>query len=314
MFAGLLRRKPVLGERLLNRLLVALAVLVVVSIAAFAAYYYTDRQTPAQGPTPMDNSIAQLEQAVTESPDAIEARLLLANAYFAAERYADAAAQYQAAVTIDDKSTLAHFGLGQALLETGDLAGATANFQKIIDISAGADIAGDLVGGSYLFIGQMALDQGRPDEAIAALKEATRIDRGDADALYLLGRAYVVKGSFDEALPLLKRAVAFVPDFGEAYTQMALAYDGKGMANEARYARAMAAYAAGQLDQARADLEAVTAALPSFADGFVGLGLVREQLGQREAAAQAYQKAVELEPENFNARAGLGRLGALQTN
>jgi len=49
----------------------------------------------------------------------------------------------------------------------------------------------------------------------------------------------------------------------------------------------------------------------TLVQGHVGLGLVHETQGQRELALNAYEEAFRLDPDNFNARAGLTRLGAL---
>jgi tetratricopeptide (TPR) repeat protein len=107
------------------------------------------------------------------------------------------------------------------------------------------------------------------------------------------------------------KAVAFVPDFGDAYDVLAMAYDQKGMPGEARYARGMKAYSQGRLDAAAKELEAAGTASPAFAPAFAGLGLVREKQGKKDAAAIAFETAMSIDAANFNARSGLARLGKL---
>jgi len=115
-------------------------------------------------------------------------------------------------------------------------------------------------------------------------------------------------GKLDEAAGALAQAVLFVPDFTEAYEQLALVYDEKGASGEALYARGMVAYSTGKLDEAAEQLQAATRASPTLAEAFAGLGLVREVQGQGDAAVAAYRQALHLNPENFNARSGLARL------
>lgn len=289
-----------------------LALLVFGSVVAFAIYYYMDRRVGSTGPTPIEMQTAQLEQAVRDYPDVIGPRLALGDYYYTGGRFKESAEQYEAALTIDEENILGLWGLGRALVAAGDPEGATVSFQKIIDAAKEADIRGDLVGAAFFFMGKIALDKGNVDEAIELLKNAVAIDRADADSIYLLGAAYVAKGSYDEALPLLSRAVVFVPDFSDAYGQMVIAYTGKGLAVEARYAKGMQLFSQGKLSEAAKELEAVIASKPQYAEAFVGLGLVREKQGQRDAAIRAYSQTLQLQPDNFAARYGLVRLGVVQ--
>ncbi len=288
-----------------------LAGLLVLAVVGFAIFYTVDRRVDP-GPAPLDNQIDWAEGAVKEDPNALQPRLVLAEAYYVAGRFRDSASQYEAALVIDDKSMLASWGLGRALLKTGDSAGAATSFQKIVQASENSDIRGDLLGGAYYFLAQIALDDKRVDDAIALARNAVLIDRADADALQLLGAAYVAKGSYDQALPLLLRAVTFVPDFAEAYEQMAIAYDAKGMKTEARYARAMKSYSQGDYAKAEKELNAVVSSDHKYADAFVGLGLTYEKQGKKDKAGTAYLQALEIQSDNFNARNGALRVGALK--
>jgi tetratricopeptide (TPR) repeat protein len=122
-----------------------------------------------------------------DDPTNITNRIVLADLYFARQRYEDAATQYGEALAVNDKSTLAHVGLGRALMESGDFAAAAENFQAVIDLSKEEDISGKLVQSSYYYLGSIAMEQGKPDEAVEQFKQATTMERTDSDAWYLLG-------------------------------------------------------------------------------------------------------------------------------
>jgi tetratricopeptide (TPR) repeat protein len=295
---------------LLDRAILWSAILLVVSIAAFGTYYYLGQQgsSPPTDQEIMQRQLSQYEQLVRDDPNNINDRLALAETYYGLKRYSDAITQYEAALAINDQSTLGQVGLGQAKLATGDLAGASESFQKVIDQSQNSDVAGELIQSAHYYLGKIALDQQEPDVAIQQLTEATTIEKSDSDAWYLMGTAYEQMGHLDDAVNALKQAVLFVPNFTEAYQKLALVYDEKGASAEALYARGMAAYSQGQLDEAVNQLQAAVNASPTLAEAYSGLGLVRESQGQPDAAMTAYQQALQLRPDDFNAVSGVARL------
>src|SRR3972149_11456869 len=167
MISGLKHRLPDLAGPTLNHVISWASWFLVVSMVAFAAYYYFDQRSSA--PASQDHlqiQLSQYEQVVRDDPHNITNRLALADAYLALDRYDDAVSQYEAALVINDQSTLARVGLGRAKLGAGDFAGASESFQKVIDQSKEADISGELVQSAYYYLGSIALEQRKPDEAI----------------------------------------------------------------------------------------------------------------------------------------------------
>lgn len=69
-------------------------------------------------------------------------------------------------------------------------------------------------------------------------------------------------------------------------------------ASDARTERAMCEYYLGDVETATADLEAVTNDDPEYALAWYDLGLLREAQGLSDEALAAYQKAVELDPDD----------------
>ena len=69
-------------------------------------------------------------------------------------------------------------------------------------------------------------------------------------------------------------------------------------ASDARVERAMCEYYLGDAETATADLEAVTADDPEYAPAWYDLGLLYEGQGLTDEARAAYQKAVELDPDD----------------
>jgi tetratricopeptide (TPR) repeat protein len=291
----------------LNRLIIWSAALLVITVIGFAFYYYADRSGSGVSGI-QERELATAEQAVRDDPTNLVNRLVLADLYFKDERYDDSVTQYREAVTINDKSTLAHVGLGRALIQTGELEEAAANFQAVIDLSKEEDISGELVQSSYYYLGVIALEQDNPEGAVEQFKQATALERTDSDSWYLLGTAYLKAGKFEEAVDSLGQAVRFVPNYTEAYEALAQAFEQQGAAGGAMYARGMAAYSKGNYEEAASQLEAAVELDPNLSQAHAGLGLVRESLGDKEGAIVAYQQAVQLNPEDFLAKGGLARL------
>lgn len=69
-------------------------------------------------------------------------------------------------------------------------------------------------------------------------------------------------------------------------------------ASDARVERAMCEYYLGDAETATADLEAVTIDDPEYAPAWYDLGLLYEGQGLTDEALAAYQKAVELDPDD----------------
>ncbi len=163
---------------------------------------------------------------------------------------------------------------------------------------------------SYYSLGSIAMQQARPADAILHLEKALAIKRSDADALYLIGTAYVATGETDEAETALRTAVDFVPiGWSEPYIALADAFTKAGKTAEAEWAGAMADLAAGKPELAEPRLLAIVDG-EAAVDAAIGLGLLNETTGDTAAAAAWYGKALAKSPDNAAARLGMGRVGA----
>lgn len=295
----------------IDRLLKVLLLALVASVVGFAAFYYLDRR-PVSQPTPADQAIQAAEQAVFADPGDPIARVAVADLYLAKDRVAEAIGQYEAALVIDAYYLPAHRGLGLAYLEQKLFAEAEAKYQLIVDAKKDGEFAAADKGlaEAYYFLAQAQVGQQRPAEAIPNLQGALRIDKGDSDAWMLLGSAQLAIGQPEEAVTSFSKATLFVPKFPDAYRMLAQAYQALGDQDRARYSQAMAVYSEGDLDQAVRELQAVVQAQPDLGEAWTGLGLALEAKLQKQEAADAYRQALKGNPNDFNARAGLTRLGA----
>jgi tetratricopeptide (TPR) repeat protein len=161
---------------------------------------------------------------------------------------------------------------------------------------------------AFYGLGQIAMAQGRPAEAIEPFGKALLIQRTDADVLYALSEAYLAIDQPDPAIEHLTLAVTLVPvEWPEGYQLLGQAYTAKGDADRAAWAGAMALLAAGDAPAAEQQLLTMTDG-PVALEASVGLGYLYEMAGDNLAATDWYRKALAIDPESTAAQLGVARV------
>ena len=300
-----------MDDRQLNRLIKRVLLLLVLGSIAFVGFYALDRWRPATEPI-VDRRLSALEQAVRDKPDDIASRGQLADTYVAKGLYDEAIVQYNLILKTDEETELATYGRAGAYVGLGQLDAAAKDYQAVVDIAKGGEMANvdPMLQSAYYSLGSIAMQQGRPAEAIPFLEKALAIKRSDADALYLIGTAYVATGETDKAEVTLRAAVAFVPiGWSEPYVALADGFTKAGETAMAEWAGAMADLAAGKPELAEPRLLAIVEG-DAAVDAAIGLGLLSEMKGDSASAAGWYGKALATNPDNAAARLGMSRVGA----
>ena len=299
----------------LNRWIKRLAVVLLIGVVGFVAFYAVDRFRAPAAPL-VDRETAAMEQAVRDDPTDIASRGRLADLYLAANRYDDAIAQYTEIINTGKENEQAYVSRGLAYQFQGDLDAAGADFTKVVEIAGDLEMANvdPMLQTAYYGLGWIALQQARPQDAVDSLVEALAIKRTDADTMNLLGQAYVQVGQPDKAIEQLRNAILFVPTgWADPYQGLADAYTAKGETAEAEWASAMA-QAMNVLVGGQGDTGAAEARLEAIADGDaaldarIGLGLLAELRGDNSVATDWYSRALELDSESTAAQLGLSRV------
>ena len=306
------RALPV-SDRTLSRLIRGAVMVLAVAVPLAVALHFLDRG-PDHGPTLIDRQIAAASAAVRKTPNEVGPRLLLAQLYQGASRPDDALEQYDQVLTVKPKITPALIGRADILLDKGDLDGAARAYERVVKISSGGEFANvdKNLEHAYYGLGSVTLKQSRAKDAVSALESAVAINAADADAWYLLGVAALQADTPKRAVEALQKAVLFVPTgWCEPYDALSQAYAKLGSTAYAEYAGAMTDFCKNRLDAAGRRLATLTSG-PARVDALLGLGLVTETRGDRAAAMRWYKKVLAADRANFNAQAGLSRLGAGQ--
>jgi choline-sulfatase len=168
-----------------------------------------------------------------------------------------------------------------------------------------------------------ALNDGKPEAAIGALREIVAADPRNAVFRASLARALRQAGKLSDAVPLYREAVALAPEDPEAWYNLAVALQEAGLLKEASTAVREAirrdprrpeahnalgiAYSdAGDLVHARDEFERALEIDPRDARAWNNLGNVYRSGGQYDQAVAAFSRAISLAPTYADPLNGLG--------
>jgi tetratricopeptide (TPR) repeat protein len=289
--------------------LVILAVACIVSIVAFAGYYYYDRYVhPNERLT--DRQARHFEDMVEKDPQNANLRVSTAGYYLQSGLVESAIQQGEQALIIAPKHLGALYVLGQAYTEKGETDKAIAAFEQIIELNKDNPMAriDKNLEAAYYQLGNLYNAQGRTPEAIVALKKALEIDKADADAHYLLGVAFQNQKDDASAVDEFQAGLRFDPYFVEAYKGLASSYAALGKPDESSWAQAMVLFSQGKYSESATGLEKVVAQAPTLTQAYLGLGLAYEKLSQREKAISALHQYQKAHPDELVVEQALGRL------
>jgi serine/threonine protein kinase/tetratricopeptide (TPR) repeat protein len=151
--------------------------------------------------------------------------------------------------------------------------------KKAIKLNPRLSQAHQILGGALNSIGHV-------DEAIISIKEAVRLDPGNADAHSSLARSYWLgKGMIDEGITELEHAVEINPLAGYAYLQLGLLYVMRGNYERAEAACQKAVELQAQYISGKEGLQVVGA--------YARLGYVYYYQGRYDEAIREYQRELE---------------------
>src|SRR5438034_8510134 len=159
--------------------------------------------------------------------------------------------------------------------ENGDLAGAVSTMEKVIAEDPG-------IMDAHLTLGNWLVRLRRPDEAIAAFKEAVALKPDDDIALGNLARILRARGRTQDALDALevfRTALRVNPKNPQSWYQLATLY-----------------LDLGRTGDAEASFKEALAANPKMGAAWSGLGAIAFERGQLETAEEHVRKGLELEP------------------
>jgi tetratricopeptide (TPR) repeat protein len=199
---------------------------------------------------------------------------------------------YRRAIELDPQFAVAYAHLARMLNRTNKPAEAAPLYEKAIELAkdpATLNLIADSLQGEQLW------PQSEP-----VLKRALELDPNNLTSLLLMGRLLIVYRRFQEAEPYLKSATEVASRAFQPFNLLGRAYLGMD-----RFSDAEATYE-------RASTLAASAEKKQLAGlyGFEGVGDGYLKSNQKDKAVRAYQRALELDPNNNGAAQKLARVRA----
>ncbi len=287
------------------------------------AYHVLGRLLGASG-ADASQVIAAFQEAIRLRPDYAEAHNSLGLVYAQAGEDDKAAAAFRDALKLRPDYADAHQNLG-AVLTTSDAAGAVRELEAALALQPAF-----LKAQFNLALAYEASPAHGPQNAIDQLRKLLAGEPRYPRAEFVLGRLLLRQGNVAQAVEHLKTAVAQEPDFGEARYQLGLALTRSGQPAEGAaqikrsrelitaseseqaasldLAEAKAALDHGDADSAIPKLRKVVAFRPTAAEPYYLLGTALAKHGDRQEAAAAFRKALEIDPGHTGAQQALAAL------
>jgi len=156
-----------------------------------------------------EKAIAEFEEAVRQQPDSAESHANLATALAGAGRKRESLPHFEAAARLGGDPVRTNYMWGLALMDLGDMPGATARFTDALTANPSfAPAVHDL--------GRSLALSGRWTEALQALQLAIQLDPGNADYHHDLGAALAQRGMIPAAIAEMRAALEIDPAHVEA--------------------------------------------------------------------------------------------------
>ena len=138
-------------------------------------------------------------------------------------------------------------------------------------------------------LGNLYLDQSRPDKAKAVFQKAADLHPPHLSACYNLGRLKQTEGDHNGAIAMYRAIVEQEPRFGLAWNNLGLAYR-----------------EIGEPEEAISCFRKAVAFAPELAEAWNNLGVAQDEFHMGENASRSYEKAIEIQPEYASAHFNLG--------
>ncbi|MFL5467503.1 MAG: tetratricopeptide repeat protein [Gemmatimonadaceae bacterium] len=229
-------------------------------------------------------AVAEFRQGIDIDPNLAPARFFLAHVYMDMGRPARAKEELEAALEKAPGNPQFMASLGEAQRQLNNPRKAVELIRQALQTDPG------LLEGHY-YLGLALVDLGQTSDAIKELEQVVNANAGRPEAFLALGTVYNQAGRFDAAIQVLSQGTKLDPSRADLRIQLARAYRSKGLLDRA------------EAELIRAQPKANTQLAASYVehqqlefDLHVEVGLVKMKRGQLAAAADAFKKALAMEP------------------
>jgi protein O-GlcNAc transferase len=224
----------------------------------------------------------------------VEALVCLAEIQMARGENDDAEASFAAAAAKTRQPAAALMALGRLYYSDGKLDQSIDALERAVEALPDSDEARSNADLIFATLGKAYETASRPDDAVAAYREAVRISPRNYKHLWRLGHLCREQGQLDQALDHLLQAREIKPNSDEVLREAGLVYE-----QRKEYDRALEMHH-----------QAIQAA-PASSENYTRAGIVLKQLKAYPEAADALERAVALDSHNVEATKQLAVVSAL---
>ncbi|MCX5695986.1 MAG: tetratricopeptide repeat protein [Candidatus Omnitrophica bacterium] len=189
---------------------------------------YHNRGFAYQAEEKYDQAIADYNKALSIDSAVAETYYNRGNAYRGIKKYDQAIADFDKAIQLDHFHAAAYGGRASAWNSLGDTEKAIADFNSALKIEPNNLKV-------YNDRGNIYAQQGKYEQAIADYTQALRIDPHDADIYFNRGSAYQSNQDLDRAIADYTKAVNLSPKYAAVYFVLGNLWKDKGELNQAIY-------------------------------------------------------------------------------
>lgn len=194
----------------------------------------------------------------------------------------DSETLFRHALAVTEENSIAHFNLGVANNDQGQVDEAIGQFQAVIQINP-EDVE------ARASLGNVLDKKGQTDAAISQYQEALRLRPGYALAHNNLGLIFVKKGLTAQAVSQYEEAINLKPDLAEAHINLGFILCEQG-----------------QIAESISQFQTAIHFKPDFAEAHFDLGVALGKSGRVDEAIGQYQAAIQIKPDYVEARFNLG--------
>jgi tetratricopeptide (TPR) repeat protein len=261
-------------------------------------------------------------EEVDAAPDAARKAALLAHAYLQLEEPTLALEQLRRVITLQPENYNARAYAGWALFSVGDRDSARRTLREVTTDDPKNELG-------YYFLGLLHRSEGYLPTALWEFRRALQLDASNAAAYAEMANTYQLMGRVAEADEWYQAAISVAPDepgfrllLAQFYADVDLkperalvaASEAVVLAPEDPVARELlgwARYLMGNLPEARVNLEHALQLDPTSARAYYHLGIVCQEMGDREKARWAFGRAVDLDEDGTYREKAVERLQTL---
>jgi tetratricopeptide (TPR) repeat protein len=234
-------------------------------------------------------AVQRYRNIVKLRPDFLSAWVNMGVALVQLNQFPAAIESYRSALALDPKNRDVQFYLALAYFKSRDEFGASRQLEQLLKGDPKDLRVAILLGDCYLVLGQ-------EDRALALLAPLAKTAGDNLDFLWVFGSALIANGRLREGVGLVERVAK------------------EGQAADAYSLAGRTLFRLNDFERARDDLETAVRLNPNLPGVYTALGLAREKNVDNKGAIEAFRRAIEQDPNDFEAHFGLGSILYFERN